>query len=279
MTKQVPRAPDDDAALIARAAIRALPGDPSEGLFPADCWLRRISGEPIQILGGGRALLLEIAHPLVAAGVAQHSDFRSDPLGRLRRTLSAIGAIAFRDRSAVVAAVRSIDRAHARVHGTLPRSVGRYAAGAAYSARDPEAMRWVWATLVDTALRMYRTFVREPSAAAVAAYYDDYCAIARLLGVPAATLPATWDGFAEYFAEMLAGDALAVDATARQIAAAVLDPPAGRADARAARAITLALLPVRLRDAYGLRWDERKQARFEALVESVRGLRGGEDGG
>jgi uncharacterized protein (DUF2236 family) len=272
MPERVAPAPADDDALLARAECRSLPLDPAEGLFPAGCWLRRVNGQPIQILGGGRALLLEVAHPIVAAGVAEHSDFRRDPFGRLRRTLTAMSAITFRDRAAALAAARGIGRAHAAVEGSLPRDVGRYRAGTRYSALDPEAMRWVWATLVDTAVVMYALFAGELSEAAADEYYADHCAIARLLGIPAAQLPSSWRAFRRYFEEMLSSDVLAVDDTAREIAESVLSAPTG-GDAKIARILTTALLPPVLREAYGLRWGPEHEARFAALVRSVAGLR------
>ena len=73
--------PADDAELLAFAGLSD-PPPPDEGLFRRGCWLRRVSAEPVLLFGGGRALLLEIAHPLVAAGVAEHSSYRSDPFGR-----------------------------------------------------------------------------------------------------------------------------------------------------------------------------------------------------
>ena len=150
--------PLDDDALLALAGLGD-PPPPEEGLFRRGCWLRRVSGEPVLLFGGGRALLLEIAHPLVAAGVAEHSSYRTDPFGRLQRTLEAMSAIVFRDRAAALAAARSVERAHQRVTGRLAAPAGRFAAGTPYSGRDPELMLWVWATLVDTALAVYERFV------------------------------------------------------------------------------------------------------------------------
>jgi uncharacterized protein (DUF2236 family) len=97
--------PADDDALLAHAGIdRSLPV--REGLFRENGWLRRVSREPCVLFGGGCALLLEVAHPLVAAGVAEHSDFRRDPFGRLQRTLAAISALALEPRDAALAAAR-----------------------------------------------------------------------------------------------------------------------------------------------------------------------------
>ncbi len=76
----------DDEELLRRAGI-VDPPPAIEGLFHEGCWLRKISREKVLLFGGGRALLLEVAHPLVAAGVADHSNFREDPFGRLQRTL------------------------------------------------------------------------------------------------------------------------------------------------------------------------------------------------
>jgi len=275
-------APLDDAALLARAGLENLPRDPAQGFFRADSWLRRVNAEPVIVLGGGRALLLEIAHPWVAAGVAEHSDFRRDPLGRMQRTLGAMSAIVFQDRGAGLAAVRSIEAAHAGVRGTIVRHVGGECVETVYAASDPEAMRWVWATLVDTAVVVYRHFVAELSAEALEGYYADQAGVARLLGIPGEILPADWPDFERWFESMIDGGELAVDDRAREIAAAVLHGPLPEANARAVRILTTALLPERLREAFGLDWNAARAERFAALVRSVRRLRdpaGAVDGG
>jgi uncharacterized protein (DUF2236 family) len=264
--------PPDDDALLARAGIDPLPPE-REGLFRNGGWLRRIHAESALISGGGRALLLEVAHPLVAAGVAEHSSFRSDPLRRLQRTLAAMHAIAFGDRAAALAAARGVERAHARVRGILAEDAGRYPAGTPYDGRDVDLVIWVWATLVDTALCGYGTFVAPLSEEACEGYYAEQCAIARLLGAPADALPPNHAAFRAWFDGCVAGDTLFVTPVAREIADAVLTPPPGLADAAQVRLITAALLPARLRDDFGLRFDAKEGARFDALLRSVRRLR------
>jgi uncharacterized protein (DUF2236 family) len=262
----------DDGELLAFAGL----GDPppaDEGLFRRDCWLRRVSAEPVLLFGGGRALLLEIAHPLVAAGVAEHSSYRTDPFGRLARTLEAMSAIVFRDRAAALAAARGVERAHVRVTGVLSEPAGRYASGTPYSGRDPELMLWVWATLVDTALEVYQRFVGDLDLAARRAYYADHRSVVRVLGVPDALVPPSWEAFRAWFDARLESDALAVTPRARAIAACVLEPAAALAGAERLRLITTGLLPPRLREGYGLAWDAPSAARLEALCSSVRGLR------
>ena len=262
----------DDDELLAFAGLGDLP-PPDEGLFRRGCWLRRVSAEPVLLFGGGRALLLEIAHPLVAAGVAEHSSYRSDPFGRLQRTIAAMSTIVFRDRSAALAAARAVERAHVRVTGVLAEPAGRFLSGTPYSGRDPELMLWVWATLVDTALAVYECFVEPLEIGARRAYYADHRSVVRVLGVPDALVPPNWEAFRAWFDAMLESDALAVTATARAIAASVLEPAMAMAGAARLRLITAGLLPARLREGFGLAWDDASAAKLEALSASVRELR------
>jgi uncharacterized protein (DUF2236 family) len=260
----------DDHALLAHAGIDAsLPH--REGLFRDGGWLRRVSREPAVLFGGGCALLLEVAHPLVAAGVAEHSDFRRDPFGRLQRTLSAITALALEPRDRALAAARGVARAHEHVRGRLGEAVGPFAAGATYYGRDPDLVLWVWATLVDTALAVYRDFVGPIEGAALAEYHRDQRALALLLGAPADRTPGDPDSFRRWFDGVLASDTLTVSATAREIAGAVLDTPG--VDRGPVPLITAALLPARLRRDFGLAWDDERQRRYREFAAGVRALR------
>jgi uncharacterized protein (DUF2236 family) len=266
--EQAPLLPEDDEALLARAGLGELP-PAEEGLFREGCWLRRVSGEPVLLFGGGRALLLEVAHPLVAAGVAAHSQFRSDPFGRLQRTLDAMSAITFRDRATALAAARSVERTHTRVVGRLSYTTARLPQGTPYAGRQPDLMFWVWATLVDTAAAMYERFVEPLAPEALDAYYADHRVVARILGVPEALVPATWPGFRAGFDAILDSDTLEVTPEAREIADAVLGVPG----LGPARLVTAGLLPPRLRDAFGLSWSDENERALEDLSTSVRGLR------
>jgi uncharacterized protein (DUF2236 family) len=170
--------------------------------------------------------------------------------------------------------VRAVERAHARVRGVLAEDVGPFCAGRAYDGRDPELVRWVWATLVDTGLQVYELFVSTLDDAAREAYYGEHRAIAKLLGVPPEQVPESYAAFRSYFDGLVASDTLHVGAQAREIAEAVLHPPGGLPDGGHVRLITTALLPDRLREAFGLPWDAARVQRFDALVASVRRLRG-----
>ena len=262
--------PTEDESLLACAGIDAsIPA--REGLFRERGWLRRVSREPSVLFGGGCALLLEVAHPLVAAGVAEHSDFRRDPFGRLQRTLAAVSALALEPRDKALAAARGVARAHERVRGRLPESVGPFEAGTAYSGRDPDLVLWVWGTLVDTALAVYRDFVAPLDAAALAEYHRDQRALALLLGAPADRTPGDPESFRSWFDGMIASEALTVGASAREIARAVLG--SAGVDRGPVPLITAALLPPRLRSDFGLGWNDDRQRRYRKLVAGVRSLR------
>jgi uncharacterized protein (DUF2236 family) len=266
------RLPGEDAELLVRAGLDAAT-DLDAPLFAEARWIRLVAGEPVLIFGGGRALLLEIAHPLVAAGVAEHSRFRSDPYGRLQRTLDVLHAMVFGTGRQALDAARSVERTHARVRGHLPHGTARFPAGTPYSGRDPALVRWVWATLVDTAWCVYERFVAPLAPEAREVFYADHRVVGRLFGVPPEQVPPDWPAFRAWFDDVVAGDELEVTEQGREIARAVFEPGAGTPQGRLARSITAALLPERLRETFELPWDETRAARLDSLVEAVQRLR------
>ncbi len=119
---------------------------------------RRVNREVVVVLGWGRAILMQLAHPLVAAGVGAHSGFDTGPLAyvrRMRRTISAMLSLTFGSEAEIRRTVEQINAIHGRVHGRLDRTAGAYAAGTPYDATDPALLAWVHATLVDSQLRTY----------------------------------------------------------------------------------------------------------------------------
>ena len=219
-----------------------------DGLFPDDAVIRRVSGEAILLLGGGRALLMQLAHPKVAAGVADHSGFERDPFGRLRRTLEATYTIVFGTRDEADLVARQIWAVHERV------------TGADYHANDPELLMWVHATLTDTALRVHGRFLRPLRESEAARYYEDSVVVAEALGVPRSIQPPDLPAFRQYMRDTVGS--LVVTDTARQLADAVLHPklPFVASPGMAlARSLTAGLLPRPLRQQFGLGWDRNRK--------------------
>src|SRR5438552_680247 len=183
-----------------------------EGLYPEGSITRRVNRENVLILGGGRALLMQLAHPMVAAGVDEHSDFRQRPMYRLRRTIRLTMAIVFGDRETALAAARAVNQTHGRVRGER------------YRALDPDLLLWVHATLVDSALATYETFVKPLPAREREDFYQESKVLGTLLGIPEDHFPAGLRQFEDYVAGTVRDGAVRVDSRARELAGLVLPP-------------------------------------------------------
>jgi uncharacterized protein (DUF2236 family) len=199
---------------------------------------------------------MQLAHPGVAAGVAEHSDFRRRPLDRLVRTLELTLALTFGTRTQMLGAARQINQVHQRVRGT------------GYQATDPRLLLWVHATLIDSALETYSLFVRPLPAADREAYYQEAKLLGGLLGLANSRYPTTLVEFRGYVDEMLGSTELHVDGRARELARAVLRPDVRGVPPPAFRvleAVTAGLLPPSLRRDYDLRWGRIERMGFATV--------------
>jgi uncharacterized protein (DUF2236 family) len=246
-------------------------GDP--GLFGPGSEVWRMGRERVLLLGGPAALLLQLAHPLVAAGVTQHSDFRADPFDRLRATLDATLRISFGDSQQVEEAAARVAARHRRVQGTLSSATGPFPAGSPYLATDPHLAMWVFATLVTVAIDVHDRFVGALSQARRGRYYQEAKRFARLFSVTDDVLPATYRDFREYVRETGEGSVLTVGEEARSLGRDVLQPPlpaAFRLTRPAAAAVTASLLPARLREDFGLGWGPSERVLASVVRTGVR---------
>ena len=244
-----------------------------DGYFTPEDAIWRVGREVALLLGGGRALLLQVAHPLVAAGVAEHSSYRENPWQRLEGTLNAVWSVVYGRRREADRAAARVRAMHARVEGRLAEPAGPFPKGTRYSALDPALLMWVHATLVDTALLVHDRWVRPLDASARSAYFEDMKVCARLFGTPEDVMPGSYEEFRSYMDRMLDGDELCVTPTARDIARTVLRPPlplALRPAMEVVNVVTASLMPPRLRRDYGLSWDAPRAAVTRVSQEWVR---------
>jgi uncharacterized protein (DUF2236 family) len=243
------------------------------GLYGPTSEAWRLNREAMLLLGAGpRALLLQLAHPLVAAGVADHSDFRADPWRRLRATL--------RSYLAIVYGTTTVARTEIRRLNELHRSI----TGSGYRARDPELSLWVHATLVETTIVAHDAWVEPLDRERRSRYYAETLPIGRAFGVPTDLLPPDLGAF-EAYVESMIGPAgpVRVSPVARELADAVLHPPLGPVMPAlaglpaAAYAWTLwpavGLLPAGIRAEYGLPWGPLERAIAAWLVFGWRAWR------
>jgi uncharacterized protein (DUF2236 family) len=246
----------------------------TDGYFAPGSVIRRVGNTPVTpFLGGGSAVLLQVAHPLVAAGVADHSSYDRDLWRRLVRTLRALYLITYGSREEADAVAGAVRSAHARVHGTTREQLGVFAAGTPYSAEDPELMVWVHATLVHSSLAAYQRFERPLPPADQERYCEEMAVVARLFGTPSEAIPPTLGELRRYFAAQIEGEAISVTAPAREIAAAVMRPPLPglmRMLTPAHRLATTALLPQRIQREYGLELTTAQRPLVAAAGHSLR---------
>lgn len=238
-----------------------------------------IAGERLAILAWPRAILLQMAHPLVAAGVAQHSGFRDSPLApfdRLRATVGAMRQLTFGTDEEAAATLRRIAGVHDRVNGTLHASAGVHASGTRYSAHDPALLLWVHATLIDSHIRILEPLVRPFTPDERDRYCREAAPYAVLLGATSADVPRSWADLQAFMAAQIAGGVVSVGADARALAPAILRPPVSRLVwplPAVGELVTVGSLPPAIRDGYGFGWTDARERRFQRALSTLRRVR------
>jgi uncharacterized protein (DUF2236 family) len=237
------------------------------GLFGPDSVTWRVNREGVLLAGGGTALILQLAHPLVAAGVSQHSNYREDPWGRLYRTLDLTTKIVFGSTATAEEASARIRHTHGRVRGTSSEGGGAYPEGTPYDARTHELVMWVHATLVHTSLLVYQRYVGSLTIGEQRRYYEEQKLLGEKFGVPREHQPDTFADFNDYFDDMLASDRIAPTAALLDVVDAVMNPDVpfvARPVMEALNLSTVGHLPAALREELGLPWGPNRQRLFDA---------------
>jgi uncharacterized protein (DUF2236 family) len=236
-------------------ALRNQIADPHAGILGPRSIAWRIGGDLAIFLGGGRAALLQLAHPMVAYAIDQHSRTRADVVGRFQRTFQHVFAMVFGDLDDACRAARRVHAIHSQIHGTIPERIGGWAAGTPYHANDVDALRWVHATLVDTTL-LVREQLDGPLPEAVKdGYVIEMNRFAALFGIPDARLAWSWVAHETYMRAMVMSDRLAVAPCAREMARFLIGRDGSHQPllGRIAESVTELLLPVHLAAQFELR--------------------------
>jgi len=253
--------PADSESLLTALAARVT--DPNAGFFGPKSLAWRIDGESALFLGSGRAALLQLAHPWVAAALAQHSNLLHKPIVRFHNTFRIVFAMVFGSLGQALAASRHLYALHSQIRGELPQDTAGWKSGAHYEANEIHALRWVFATLVESAVMACECALGPMAEADHEQYYADCKTLAGLFGLPAQSLPPDWNGFVEYNRQMHDSNELGVSSEARLYANRLLAgagswvrPPFWF------RALTVSWLPERFRDEFSLGFgpDEQRAA-------------------
>ena len=236
----------------------------------------RYAGDVRLMATAGYALLLQVSHPTVGAGVAEHSNFKEDPWGRLLRTLDYSYAMVYGGPEVASRTGRRVWAMHQAIKGTRPD-------GVPYDAREPEAYGWVHATLVQSIVAGSERFARRMSSDEIEAFYAGWRRIGRLIGVQDEALPEDWSGFREYFERMVSTRLQDTEAV-QDVIAALGDPTrppvpllpdalwkaATLPLTRLSMLGTIGLLPPVLRERFGVSWSDRQATELRALAAASR---------
>lgn len=236
----------------------------------------RRAGDARVLIAAGYALLLQVAHPTVGAGVSEHSQFQRDPWGRLLRTLDYACTIVYGGPRAAGEMGERIRSSHRQINGTRPD-------GRRYHALEPGAYAWVHATLAVAILAAHERFGRPFSDEQRELFWGEWHAVGRLLGIRVRDLPADWRGFRGYVEETIEHELEhtravddVLDALARPAPPALSSLsrpiwPLARAQlGHLARLSTVGLLPPTLRQRFGLGWTRANGLEFRALGAGLR---------
>ena len=252
----------DSESLI--VAIERATANPRAGIFGPASMSWKINRESALFLGAARAALLQLAHPWVATALEQHSSLMARPIARFHNTFRIVFAMIFGSLGQAVAAARHLYALHTRIRGEMREDVAAWPRGSAYEANEIAALRWVYATLVESAVLAYECVMPPLTAGELATYFDESRTLAGLFGLPASELPEDWAGFLAYCRAMEGSDQLGVSPSARVMAHDLLagagswiKPPQWYC------AIATEWLPERFRDEFGLRFSEEDRQAAE----------------
>lgn len=227
--------------------------------------MAEFGGEGIMLAGAGRALLLQLANPAVGRGVAEHSTFEGRPVNRLKGTLTYVYAIVYGTDEQVKEVRRRVNRAH------VPVRRPDTAESPGYSAYDPELQLWVVATLYDTARTVIEKVYGPLDAGTADAMYRDYARLGTALQVPEGMWPQDRAAFGRYWDEQVA--TLQAGPAGIRVAHGLLYPKHTalwyRAIIPPARFLTAGFLPERIRQDFGLPWNDRHERRFNSTMRML----------
>ena len=240
----------------------------------------RVAGDARLFGASGYALLLQVMHPSVGAGVSQHSNFKEDPWGRLLRTLDYTSSVIHGGPELAWEMGRRVREMHNQIKGVRPD-------GERYHALEPGPYAWVHATLAEAIIRGHRLFCSPPlDTAEVDVFWQEWRRMGRLVGVRYDDLPEAWPGLIAYFDRMVEEE-LEDTETAQDVLASLFDPTApplpwmregiwrlvSWPSSKAGSLATLGLLPPVLRERLGVEWDRSRERRFHALARISRASR------
>jgi uncharacterized protein (DUF2236 family) len=255
-------------APLARAYARSVPEHPADaGLFGPRSLVWRVNRDRAFPLAGMRSLMVQALHPLAMAGVADHSDWRRDPFGRLAATSGYVLTVTYGDTAAANAAAARVRAVHTHVRGTDGVT------GLTYSAEDPALLLWVHAGMVDSIVEVVRRYGRGLEPVDADRYVAEMVPFAEIVGVPAERVPASVHALRAYIESV---DLLQATPAARDAIGVVLDPPDLSPDLRDLwhdlGQVAIGTLPAWAREMYGFAEPQAESMEREPVRQLIGAL-------
>jgi uncharacterized protein (DUF2236 family) len=249
---------EDSRGLV--SSLETLTGEARIGFFGPGTVTWRVNREAAVFLGAGRAALLQLTHPWVAVALAHHSNLLNDAIGRFHSTFRVIYTMLFGTRAQAIEASKRLYQLHTGIRGELPHAIGSHVQGEHYEANEVAALRWVYATLVESAILAYDFVLPPLSPGERELYYLESKRMAALFGLRAEDLPQDWAAFSRYTAEMFDSPQLGVDANALALGRSVLSGVGTRLrPPHWYISLTAFWMPPRLRTGFALPFSTREQ--------------------
>ncbi len=267
MMSESPRYVSSEDSRELLSSLEDLPGEARIGFFGPGSVTWRVNRESAVFLGAGRAALLQLAHPWVAVALAHHSNLLNDAIGRFHSTFRVIYTMLFGTRAQAIEASKRLYQRHTGIRGELPHTIGTHVQGEHYEANEVAALRWVYATLVESAILAYDFVLPPLSPVEREQYYLESKRMAALFGIRAEDLPQDWAAFSRYTAEMFDSPQLCVDDNARALSRGVLSgvgtwlhPPHWYLS------LTAFWMPSRLRAGFALQFGPQEQQAVDRVA-------------
>lgn len=246
--------------------------EPNQGFFGPSSVQWTISREQVLLVSGLRALLMQLAHPAIAHATRGHSNFYTDPFGRLARTFEIVHAMIFGDLDTAVDAAARLWGIHTRIKGTLPADTPGIV-DPHYSATDSDLLFWVAATLLDSTVAACNYVLPQTDPAVWTPLYEGGRKFAWLCGVAREDMPQTLDGFQAKMDAVLQSDVITVSPDALHVKDALLGAtPTVKLLRPLNECVAAGLLPEKLRVQFGLPWGPMARAGFHTHGMVLRGV-------
>lgn len=242
--------------------------NPEHGFFGPDSIAWRVNREGVLGLGAMRALFMQIAHPKVAQGVADHSNFKQESINRAIKTLRSQQTIVFGTCEEAIISLLNIYARHTKVNGYLTGANGESEIDK-YSGNDPFLQFWVMATLIDTVIRTHSSLFGDLNDLELDQLYQESIYFAKLFGIPPKLMPATLADFNLWMDNFISSNEIKVSVTAKEIATSLLTLPFP-IFWPANYILAAGSLPPKLRKEFGLKWNKPLENLYSFGVRAIK---------